>query len=362
MRYDPSRRNALFARPEGVLWLALLLMPLSALTVCLIFLGRAAAASAVPDWKALSRVAWIVSCACTVPAGALVYTVALRPLRAIRHILQAHLRLIRLKDGALYDSLVQKPTLEGVLEGLLEGQKEELTLRAKLEALRQETELYALQSQINPHFLYNTLDSIRGLALIRGVDEIAATAESLANFFHNVVARQGQQISLREELRNVLSYMEIQQFRFNNRFNYVCDIPPELQRRYTVPNLTLQPIVENSIAHGLEHKMGLGTIRVSGRVTDQLLVLSVADDGVGMSDQAMEQLNRRLSGRIGALDRSGARHTGIALSNINRRLKLQFGDAYGLYVMSTEQVGTTVEVTLPLCEAEQERARGDLYA
>ncbi len=299
---------------------------------------------------------------CAAALVALNLLLVVRPMLRLERSIRDQLSRIQLEDGELHKALLQYPSLESLLHELLAEQGAKVTGRNRVELARQETELYALQSQINPHFLYNTLDSIRGLALLRGVDEIASIAEALANFFQNVVARQGQLITLREEIKNVNSYMEIQQFRFNNRFKYICDIDEHIQRSYMIPNLTLQPIVENGIVHGLENTVGLGELRISCYQTEDRLVITVSDNGVGMDDQTLEQLNLKLCDAEKPAPLDGGRHVGIALANINRRIKLQFGDAYGLYVMSTEHVGTAIEVTLPLCLSERRPEKRDLYA
>ena len=284
-----------------------------------------------------------------------------RPTIRLERAIADYLRITHLKGNVLEDMLMGQP-VERVLNAVLQEQLRERRRQGKEAVARQETELYALQSQINPHFLYNTLDSIRGFALVRDVEEIASMAGALSNLFRHMVAKQGQLIRLSDELEIVFNYMEIQQFRFNQRFHYVCDVDRELSQSYMVPNLVLQPIVENGIMHGLENKLGKGTIRIGGHVTQTRLVLSVSDDGIGMDDESVAQLNRRLSAvESGGEDAHSTdpRHSGIALTNINQRIQLQFGEQYGLYVMSTPGVGTTVEITLPVNKADQ--TQGNLY-
>jgi two-component system sensor histidine kinase YesM len=217
------------------------------------------------------------------------------------------------------------------------------------EKQRQEAELYALQSQIDPHFLYNALDSIRGYAMLKDMDEIAEITEALSRIFRNMIGEKQAQIPLRQEMDNINSYMRIQQFRFHNKFQYTFDVDEGLPDHYMVPRMVLQPLVENSIVHGLECKVEGGWIRVSAYVTQRRFVVVVTDNGVGISAKRLEYLRRALrlspvEHRVGEEDHQ----TGIALININRRIKLNYGGQYGITLSSTPGVRTTSEVVLPL--------------
>ncbi|GKX27673.1 hypothetical protein SH1V18_01530 [Vallitalea longa] len=215
-----------------------------------------------------------------------------------------------------------------------------------------QAELTALQSQINPHFLYNTLDSIRGQALIDDNDEIAEMVEALAVFFRYSISRKGDLVTLRDELAYIQNYMTIQQYRFNNRFSLEIYIDEEDQKAYDyfIPKLILQPIVENSIFHGLEDSLESGKVEIEVIVTDSNLILTVSDNGKGMDSKSLLELNRHIRASNQNLENNEERkkkHTGIALANIQRRIKLLFGEEYGLNVYSTIDQGTDVEITLP---------------
>lgn len=212
--------------------------------------------------------------------------------------------------------------------------------------LRQkEAELNSLQNQINPHFLYNTLESIRGAALYHGIHDIAAMSKALSLLFRYSISDRVL-VSIKEELQHLDNYLSIQNFRYENKFELLCSIPPELMD-YKILKLTLQPLIENSIKHGLEMKLGKGTVKLEILALDSNIKIQISDDGLGMPPKKVEELNRSLTydkylpGSEG--DRSG---TGIGVNNVNSRIKLYFGGQYGLKFRDS-LVGTTVEITLP---------------
>lgn len=212
--------------------------------------------------------------------------------------------------------------------------------------LRQkEAELNSLQNQINPHFLYNTLESIRGAALYNGIHEIAAMSKALSLLFRYSISDRVL-VTIREELQHLENYMSIQNFRYENKFELVYSISPDLMN-YKILKLTLQPLIENSIKHGLEMKLGKGTVKIEILELDKNIKIQISDDGIGITPKKIEELNRAiaydkyLSGSDP--DRSG---TGIGVKNVNSRIKLYFGDQYGLKFREA-LAGTIVEITLP---------------
>lgn len=219
--------------------------------------------------------------------------------------------------------------------------------------LRQkEAELNSLQNQINPHFLYNTLESIRGAALYHGITEIAAMSKALSLLFRYSISERVL-VTIREELQHLENYLSIQNFRYENRFELQYNIPPELMD-YKILKLTLQPLIENSIKHGLEMKLGKGTISIEVLVLDSNIKIIISDDGLGIPPKKLEELNRSLTNEKYQAgiegDRSG---TGIGVINVNSRIKLYFGDQYGLKFREA-LVGTIVEITLPAVSENQE--------
>ena len=218
--------------------------------------------------------------------------------------------------------------------------------------LQKQAEFSELQSQINPHFLYNTLDSIRSEALNANDYNTAEMIESLASFFRYSIGRSKFLVTLEDEIENTHIYFKIQQFRFENRFslNIINDNPRDKALMHRLPRLTLQPIIENAIRHGLERRVGPGSITIRISLTDAMLIISVQDDGVGMKEIELDQVREKLFSpprEANFNNNSDITGEGIALANVHQRIKLMFGDVYGLSVMSTFGVGTTVEILLP---------------
>lgn len=213
-----------------------------------------------------------------------------------------------------------------------------------------QAELSALQSQINPHFLYNTLDSIRGQALHEGAVDIAEMAEALSGFFRYSISNQSTIVSLAEELENVKTYFKIQQFRFNNRFHlYIHPTQQDNLEQCLLPKLSIQPVVENAILHGIEGKLGEGSIEIEVEGTERTVSISISDNGVGMSAEQLRNLQdslRQVHTEILHVHKNGS-STGIALSNVADRIRLLYGEQYGMQITSTPEVGTTVTFTLP---------------
>lgn len=232
------------------------------------------------------------------------------------------------------------------LDGLVQEQD-------TLKLSTRQAEFLALQNQINPHFLYNTLDSIRGDALAFGIQGIADTTEALSSFFRYTITDTQNLVTLQSELDNVSNYFSIQQYRFGEKLSMYVDIPDD---RYNLlqaecPKLLLQPIVENAIFHGLEEKSEAGLIKILIEKADNELLISVFDNGVGMAEEQLIEINRSLN-RISAGTHGEDKNAGIALKNICRRIKLLFGEQYGIHISSIMGTGTKVDITLPLTRLE----------
>lgn len=214
-----------------------------------------------------------------------------------------------------------------------------------------QSKINALQNQINPHFLYNTLEGIRGEAITAGLDNVAQMTEALATFFRYTISNLENLVTLEDELGNIENYFIIQQYRFGERLRLqvVCDEDDRAElMQCRIPKLTLQPIVENSIVHGVERKIGRGNLRIKIEGTAKRLIITVSDDGLGMEEDVLAALNRQISStRFDYVCSDAKREGGIALVNVNNRIKLLFGEQYGLCIYSTPGVGTDVEVTLP---------------
>jgi two-component system sensor histidine kinase YesM len=198
-------------------------------------------------------------------------------------------------------------------------------------------ELELLQAQINPHFLYNTLDSIVWLAETGRNDEVVRMVTSLSVFFRNSLSKGQDIITLKAEIEQVRSYLEIQKIRYSDILSYHIQIGEGIGE-YLAPKLMLQPLVENAIYHGLKQKRNKGEIRIEARQEGEDLILTVQDNGIGMSEERVRAL------MSGIYDDN---HTGLGLLNVHKRVKLHCGDSYGLTFDSVLGEGTTVTVRLP---------------
>lgn len=217
--------------------------------------------------------------------------------------------------------------------------------------LKMEAELHALQNQINPHFLYNTLEVIRGRALVQNAQDIADMTEALATIFRYNINRPGDVATLQEEIDNVRNYMLIQNCRFGDRFRFETEVEDVEDGILThvLPVLTLQPLVENAIYHGINERIGGGRIRLKAYLTQRDLLIIISDNGKGMDDVTLQEIHRKLVGASEGLpvEKKTGRGTGIALTNVNQRIKFYFGKEYGLDVKSTLGIGTTITITIP---------------
>lgn len=214
------------------------------------------------------------------------------------------------------------------------------------ELLRRQVELSSLQSQINPHFLYNTLDSIRSKALIEGQNEIADMTEILSNFFRYCIGNTESLVKVREELGHVNDYYVIQKFRFEDRFDLTISMEDESIKDLYLPKMSIQPLIENAMMHGLERVNRKGLITVQLILADQDLLITVSDNGAGMSQEQLDEMNRKLEQDIPA-GQAGGRHSGIGVANVNARIKLMFGRQYGIRYRSVLGSGTDAIIRMP---------------
>lgn len=224
------------------------------------------------------------------------------------------------------------------------------------EILMKNAEINNLQDQINPHFLYNTLEVIRGEALVKGERKIAEMTASLANYFRYNISRKESFVFLKAELKNIMNYFNIQKNRFGKKIS--CEIlyhnikSDEVEICY-IPKLILQPIIENCIYHGLELKMGEGNIKIHITASDTSLKINVADDGLGMTQEKLDKLNCDFD-EDELQEEAQTRHNGVAMMNIKKRLKLYWGDAAYMVVTSELGIGTQVHLSLPLVYEKKE--------
>lgn len=204
---------------------------------------------------------------------------------------------------------------------------------------QRKSELKALQNQINPHFLYNTLDSIIYM-IDQGKNETAERMiTALSKFFRISISRGKNIISFKDEFEHARNYLLIQKLRFEDKFEYSFDIDPRLNEMWTI-KLILQPIIENAIAHGLKECQGVGKIEIKGSIDGKLIHLQVIDNGYGILDSKIQE--------IYASFKDKNIHNGVGLKNVYERLKIYYGDLADIKITSTLDVGTTVHLYIPV--------------
>ncbi len=215
---------------------------------------------------------------------------------------------------------------------------EEQVRREQTRLRKAEFEL--LQAQINPHFLYNTLDAIVWSAESGNEKQVVSMVGNLSNFFRTSLNRGKDVITVREDLLHVRSYLEIQKVRYEDILEFEIDVP-ETVTGSPIPKITLQPLVENALYHGIKNRRGGGRISITGEETENAVLLRVSDNGAGMSPERLAEVRRGLTG--GAPDEG----TIYGLYNVGERIRLHFGEEYGISIDSTEGEGTVVTVRLP---------------
>ena len=209
-----------------------------------------------------------------------------------------------------------------------QARNEEINLR--------KTELRALQAQINPHFLYNTLDSILWMCEQGKNAEAVRMVNALATLFRISISRGHELITIRSELQHAESYLKIQSYRYKNQFTYVFDAD-ETCLDYLCNKITLQPIIENAIYHGINGLVDEGSILVTVKSDGDDILFTVEDNGTGMEPEQIEAI----------MSKERSDHAGIGIKNVNDRLKIYFGSRYGIQIDSVPDEGTKVYIRMP---------------
>jgi len=223
----------------------------------------------------------------------------------------------------------------------MSGRLEEMVQKIKEDERKmRHTELRLLQEQINPHFLYNTLDTIVWLVEGNSPDKAVNMVVSLSDFFRIVLSKGKDIITIREEEQHIRSYLEIQQVRYRDILEYDIRIPEELYR-YKILKLTLQPIVENSLYHGIKVKRGKGSIFVTGTLKDDNIYFDIRDTGVGMTEAELASIRNKLTKPCKETD------SGFGLANVNERIQMNYGTEYGVTINSKQGEGTWVQIVIP---------------
>ena len=216
------------------------------------------------------------------------------------------------------------------------ARQEEITLR--------NTELKALQAQINPHFLYNTLDSIQWMCEQGKNEDAAKMVNTLALLFRISISRGHELITIKDELRHAECYLIIQNYRYRNQFSYHFDVDEDLFD-CLCSKITIQPLVENAIYHGIDRMVDEGVITISVQPDGDDILMCIADNGVGMTEEQCASI----------LSKEKSDSSGIGIKNVNDRIKIHFGEQYGITVKSELDVGTTITVRIPKIRKEPKK-------
>ena len=214
----------------------------------------------------------------------------------------------------------------------------------KLELLRKGSEISALQSQVNPHFLFNTLNSIKAVADRENSPIVVEMIQSLSDNFRYCMAKGRQMVSFDEELEHVKNYLYLQEYRYHDKYKVIYNIPGDMLKDQ-VPRLILQPIVENAINHGLENRTEQGEIMIAAQKINKRIYIYISDNGKGIPENVLKELNMNILRK--AKDFTSADFVHIGISNVNARIKLLYGDEYGVSIYSVENKKTTIKLTLP---------------
>ncbi|KAA6449545.1 HAMP domain-containing protein [Bacillus swezeyi] len=217
--------------------------------------------------------------------------------------------------------------------------QELMSVTEKQERQKREAELRALQAQINPHFLYNTLDTINWMARKKGAEEVTDLVQALSKLFRISLSKGRDMIPLSAEFEHVENYLKIQKARYRDKLNYSLEVPEFAGERFIL-KLVLQPIVENAIYHGIKEKKGSGHIVIKGKEEDGCLMIKVEDDGAGMDEKTLKKITDQFKKRENT--------AGYGMINVHERIALTFGEQYGLTVESRKGAGTSVTIRLPI--------------
>ena len=249
-------------------------------------------------------------------------------------------------DGEVAELAVSFNKMAGSMQSLIDKVKED-------ERKMRKADLRLLQEQIQPHFLYNTLDTIVWLIESNEPDEAVTMVVTLSDFFREILSKGKEFISIKEEEKHISSYLQIQEMRYRDILEYDIQLDQVIYK-YQILKLTLQPVVENALYHGIKYKRAKGCIHIHGEKEGDIIRLTVRDDGVGMDEEELEQLRQQIEKPCQETEK------GFGLANVNERIHMYFGPEYGMKIQSQKGKGTTVEIVIPaILEAPVEKTGND---
>ncbi|MBP5262051.1 MAG: sensor histidine kinase, partial [Clostridiales bacterium] len=223
------------------------------------------------------------------------------------------------------------------IEDMAERLSKQIELNRQEQIHLRETELSLIQAQINPHFLYNTLDAIVWLIESGKNDQAEMMVTSLSSYFRSLLSDGREIVTIAEETNHIRSYLEIQQVRYRDIMEYEISVDDNIED-YKLPKLTLQPLVENAIYHGLKPKRGKGKITVTGKTDGDMILLKVQDTGAGMSEEQLKELTDKIHNED---------TTSFGLVAAYKRLKLLYGDEFRFDIVSKADSGTSIKISIP---------------
>jgi len=262
--------------------------------------------------------------------------------RPLIHIIR-EMRNIETNDLSVnldYDGKDELTSLAATFNNMMNRIRELIARDSELQRLKHELEMRALQAEINPHFLYNTLEAINWIGRMHKVDEICDITTMLADIMRYSINRSKDIVTVQEEYGHTQKYAGIQRIRYGGNLWIYMDIPKEMLA-VPIPKLTLQPLVENAILHGFENKLDVGKIKILGYAGEDRMKITIQDNGCGMTPEKVSTLLTPQEERM---------HTGIGIFNVHQRIRLLFGEPYGLDIRSELGKGTEITITLPVKE------------
>lgn len=230
------------------------------------------------------------------------------------------------------------------IQQLLDTVTNEKILKKNSELKALQFEYDSLQAKINPHFLYNTLESINSLAKLKGEPEIADSIYLLGNYLREAISSKKKYVLLEEEIQNIRNYVQIQQLSYGDKAETFFYADESLMETI-VPKLILQPLVENAIVHGIEPKIGNGIIKITARCEGKDMLIEVWDDGVGFTE---EQLKNSMENEGVSAKKSSYEHTKVGLMAVHKRVRILYGEDYGITIKSAPDDGTCITIKLPI--------------
>lgn len=246
-------------------------------------------------------------------------------------------------DDEVAELAVSFNKMAGNMQSLIDKVKED-------ERKMRKADLRLLQEQIQPHFLYNTLDTIVWLIESNEPDEAVTMVVTLSDFLREILSKGKEFISIKEEEKHISSYLQIQEMRYRDILEYDIQLDQVIYK-YQILKLTLQPVVENALYHGIKYKRAKGCIHIHGEKEGDIIRLTVRDDGVGMDEEELAQLRQQIEKPCQETEK------GFGLANVNERIHMYFGYEYGMKIESEKGKGTTVEIVIPaILEAPAENA------